>query len=71
MSLFSALSHPEIPNDCNDNKIQQVHTELFLHMQNALSGFYTKLNGGPWDSTLIMMGVPALKMGVPSYYMNI
>ena len=24
--------------------------------------------GGPWDSTLIMMGVPSLKMGVPSFY---
>ena len=23
--------------------------------------------GGPWDSTLIMMGVPSLKMGVPSF----
>ena len=23
---------------------------------------------GPWDSTLIMMGVPSLKMGVPSFY---
>ena len=24
--------------------------------------------GGPWDSTLIMTGVPSLKMGVPSFY---
>ena len=24
--------------------------------------------GGPWDSTLILMGVPSLKMGVPSFY---
>ena len=23
--------------------------------------------GGPWDSTLIMMGVPSLKMGVPPF----
>ena len=27
--------------------------------------------GGPWDSTLIMMGVPSLKMGVPSFYISI
>ena len=26
--------------------------------------------GGPWDSTLIMMGVPSLKMGVPSFYIS-
>ena len=26
--------------------------------------------GGPWDSTLIMMGVQSLKMGVPSFYIN-
>ena len=24
--------------------------------------------GGPWDSTLIMTGVPSLKIGVQSYY---
>ena len=24
--------------------------------------------GGPWDSTLNMMGVPSLKLGVPSFY---
>ena len=24
--------------------------------------------GGPWDSTLILMGVPSLKMAVPSFY---
>ena len=23
--------------------------------------------GGPWDSTLIMKGVPSMKMGVPSF----
>ena len=27
--------------------------------------------GGPWDSTLIMMGVPSLKMGVPSFYVSV
>ena len=27
--------------------------------------------GGPWDSTLIMMGVPSLKMGVPSLKMGV
>ena len=27
--------------------------------------------GGPWDSTLIMMGVPSLKMGVPSFYISL
>ena len=27
--------------------------------------------GGPWDSTLIMMGVPLLKMGVPSFYISV
>ena len=27
--------------------------------------------GGPWDSTLIMMGVPSLKMGVPSFYIGV
>ena len=27
--------------------------------------------GGPWDSTLIMMGVPSLKMGVPSFYIRV
>ena len=27
--------------------------------------------GGPWDSTLIMMGVPSLKKGVPSFYIYI
>ena len=27
--------------------------------------------GGPLDSTLIMMGVPSLKMGVPSFYINV
>ena len=26
--------------------------------------------GGPWDSTLIMTGVPSLKMGVPSVYIS-
>ena len=27
--------------------------------------------GGPWDSTLIMMGVPSLKTGVPSFYISV
>ena len=27
--------------------------------------------GGPWDSTLIMMGVPSLKMGVHSFYISV
>ena len=27
--------------------------------------------GGPWDSTLIMIGVPSLKMGVPSFYISV
>ena len=27
--------------------------------------------GGPWDSTLIMMCVPSLKMGVPSFYIRV
>ena len=27
--------------------------------------------GGPWDSTLIMMGVPSLKMGVPSFNISV
>ena len=26
--------------------------------------------GGPWDSTLNMMGVPSLKLGVPSFYIS-
>ena len=26
--------------------------------------------GGPWDSTLNMMGVPLLKLGVPSFYIS-
>ena len=26
--------------------------------------------GGPWDSTLIMIGVPSLKMEVPSFYIR-
>ena len=26
--------------------------------------------GGPWDSTLNMMGVPSLKSGVPSFYLS-
>ena len=25
---------------------------------------------GPWDSTLNMMGVPSLKLGVPSFYIS-
>ena len=25
---------------------------------------------GPWDSTLIMMGVPSLKMGVQTFYIS-
>ena len=34
-------------------------------------GFYTKLNvWGPWDSPLNMMGVPSLKLGVPSFYIS-
>ena len=37
-----------------------------------VTGFYTKLNvWGPLDSTLIMMGVPSLKMGVPSFYVRV
>ena len=27
--------------------------------------------GGPWDSTLIMMGVPSLKTGVQSFYISV
>ena len=27
--------------------------------------------GGPWDSTLNMMGVPSLKLGVPSFYISL
>ena len=27
--------------------------------------------GGPWDSTLIMMGVPSSKMGVPSFHIKV
>ena len=26
--------------------------------------------GGPWDSTLNMMGFPSLKLGVPSFYIS-
>ena len=26
--------------------------------------------GGPWDSTLNMMWVPSLKLGVPSFYIS-
>ena len=26
--------------------------------------------GGPWDSTLNMMGVPSLKLGVPTFYIS-
>ena len=26
--------------------------------------------GGPWESTLNMMGVPSLKLGVPSFYIS-
>ena len=26
--------------------------------------------GGPWDATLNMMGVPSLKLGVPSFYIS-
>ena len=26
--------------------------------------------GGPWDSTLNMIGVPSLKSGVPSFYIS-
>ena len=26
--------------------------------------------GGPWDSTLNMMGVPSFKLGVPSFYIS-
>ena len=26
--------------------------------------------GGPWDSALNMMGVPSLKLGVPSFYIS-
>ena len=26
--------------------------------------------GGPWDSTLNMMAVPSLKLGVPSFYIS-
>ena len=26
--------------------------------------------GGPWDSTLNMVGVPSLKLGVPSFYIS-
>ena len=26
--------------------------------------------GGPWDSTLNMMGVPSLELGVPSFYIS-
>ena len=26
--------------------------------------------GGPWDSTLNMIGVPSLKLGVPSFYIS-
>ena len=26
--------------------------------------------GGPWDSTLNMMGVPSLKLGVPSFHIS-
>ena len=27
--------------------------------------------GGPWDSTLNMMGFPSLKLGVPSFYISL
>ena len=27
--------------------------------------------GGPWDSTLIMKGVPSLKVGVASFYISV
>ena len=27
--------------------------------------------GGPWDSTLIMMGVPSLKIWVPSFHIRV
>ena len=26
--------------------------------------------GGPWDSTLNIIGVPSLKLGVPSFYIS-
>ena len=54
---------------CNINAGQVSHRKFSL---NTNPGFYTKLNvWGPWDSTLIMMGVPSLKMGVPSFYISV
>ena len=38
---------------------------------NETQGFTSsRMFGGPWDSTLNMMGVPSLKLGVPSFYIS-
>ena len=38
---------------------------------NELQGFTSSwMFGGPWDSNLNMMGVPSLKLGVPSFYIS-
>ena len=42
------------------------------HLWNSMQGFTSSwMFGGLWDSTLIMMGVPSLKMGVPSFYIRV
>ena len=55
-----------------------VRTLLGIHrldkmwqITSLLQGFTSRwMFGGPWDSTLNMMGVPSLKLGVPSFYIS-
>ena len=47
-----------------------VLTEI-MQLKTVMQGFTSSwMFGGPWDSTLNMMGVPSLKLGVPSFYIS-
>ena len=48
--------------------------DIRVHLLNRMDlyqGFTPSwMFGGPWDSTLNMIGVPSLKLGVPSFYIS-
>ena len=62
----------KIPEICDEAR-QIFHHKgqfkiLYEDCADYVAGFYTKLN--VWDSTLNMIRVPSLKIGVPSFYIS-
>ena len=56
----------------DDKKVSRQWVNPYYAQAGYIQGFTPSwMFGGPWDSTLIMMGVPSLKIGVLSFYISV